>query len=125
MCLQHRLPLVRSAPVRCSARACMGSLLALPSDIAHLIVHFLCGHSIENAQETPCNVPRWATDCKDETVMGLTCRKICLRKRLEVYTIVGKQGFVLTDRISQLLGIVVAELPCFLCCDNNEPTRTN
>ena len=103
----------------------MGSLLALPSDVAHLIVHFLCGHSVENAQETPCNVPRWATDRNNDTVMGLTCRKIRLRKRLEVLTIMGEQGFVLTDRIRQLLGIVVAELPCFLGCDDAEPARTN
>jgi hypothetical protein len=102
--------------VPCSARACMGSFLALPSDVAHLIVHFLCCYSVENTQEPPCNVPRWATDRNDDPVMGLTCRKICLCKRLEVHTIMGEQGFVLTDRIGQLLGIVISELPCFLCC---------
>ena len=68
----------------------MGSLLAFPSDVAHLIVHVLCGHSVENTQETPCNVPRWTTDCNDATVMGLTCGKIRLRKRLEVHTIMGE-----------------------------------
>jgi hypothetical protein len=32
---------------------------------------------------------------------------------------------VLTDRIRQLRCIVVLELPCFLCRDNDEPARTN
>jgi hypothetical protein len=77
----------------------MGSLLALPSDVAHLILHFLCCHRVENTQETPCDFPRWATDRNDDTVMGLTCRKIRLRKRLAVHTIMGEQGFVLTDRL--------------------------
>src|SRR5207244_4326942 len=113
-----------------SARACMGSLLALPSlalpsDVAHLIVHFLCCHSVENTQETPCKVPRWATDRNDDTVMGLTCRKIHLRKRLEVHTVMGEHSFVLTDRIGQLLCIIVSELSCFLCCDDDEPARTH
>jgi hypothetical protein len=42
--------------------------------------------------------------------MRLTCRKIRLSKRLEVFTIVREQGFVLTDRIRQLLHIIVTEL---------------
>ena len=68
--------------------------------------------------------PEVATDRKDDTVMGLTCRKIRLRKHLEVHTIMGEQGFALTDCRGQLLGIVVSELLCFLCCDDNEPART-
>src|SRR5215467_1614380 len=74
----------QSAPCPCSAYACVGSSLSLPSDVAHLIVHFLCGHSVENTQETPCNFPGWATDRNDDALMGLTCRNIGLRKRLEV-----------------------------------------
>jgi hypothetical protein len=41
-----------------------------------------------------------------------------------VHTIVREQGFVLTDRIRQLRCITVPELPCFLCRDDSEPTRT-
>jgi hypothetical protein len=90
-----------------------------------VILHFLCGHSVENTQETPSNFPGWATDRNNDAIMGLTCRKIRLRKCLEVHTIVGEQGFVLTDRIRQLRCIAVPELPCFLCRDDDEPTRTN
>ena len=56
--------------------------------------------------------------------MGLTCHIIGLRKRLEVHTVVGEQGFVLPDRIRQLLYIAVTELSCFLGRDNDKPTRT-
>jgi hypothetical protein len=77
-------------------------------------MHFLCCHSVENPQETPCNFPGWATDHQDDAVMELTDRKIRLRKSLEVHTIVGQQGFIMTDRIRQLLSIAATELPCFL-----------
>src|SRR5262249_39039986 len=60
-----------------------------------------------------------------DPVMGLTCRPIRLRKGLAVDTIVGEPRLVLTDRIRQRLGIVVAELPCCLCWDNDESARTH
>jgi hypothetical protein len=57
--------------------------------------------------------------------MGLTCHKIRLSEGLEVHTVVGEQGFVLTNRIRQLLGIGVPELPGFLGRDNDKPACTH
>jgi hypothetical protein len=76
-----------------------GLTLVFLSDVTHLILYFLCCHRVENTQETPGNFPGWATDGNNNAIMSLPCRQIRLRQRLEVHTIVGEQGFVLTDRI--------------------------
>ena len=97
----------------------------ITSDVAYVILYVLCGHSVENPQETPGNFPGWATDRQHNAIMGLSGRHIRLGKCLEVRTIVGEQGFVLTDRICQLLGIAVPKLPRFLGRGRDEPAGTN
>ena len=62
----------------CSARACTGLRLSLPSDVTHLILHFLCCYRGENPQETPGNFPGWAADATMMPSWGwLAAKYVC------------------------------------------------
>ncbi len=68
-------------------------------DIAHLVLHLICRHLVENEEKSPDNFVGRVADCKDNTVVRLSGCRILPSESLEVGPIMRKQRFALANGI--------------------------